>query len=303
MSYKAEISRKHPSAFVFLIDQSRSMGSPWGSTDKNGDSSLIKAQAVADVVNSFLDELINRCQKEGGTNDYFDIALLGYGKKGGEAYFAWEPPLQDKDWCPVSELKTNFADTIEEQVEVIIRGKKITEKQIRKIWIKPVASGTTPMKAALSQTKELLEDWIKEHSESFPPIVINITDAAATDISDRQELIDVANEIKSLKTTDGNVIIFNCHISSSKSTPTILPATADELSDNDENAHMLFAMSSELPPKYNNLIIEVFDKDPISFTSARGMAYNIRDINGLTKLLDIGTRVAVNSTSNIQHKQ
>jgi len=295
MSYKAEISRKNPTAFVFLIDQSGSMGAESGINDENGNP-VPKAQAVSDAINSLIEELINRCQKREGINDYFDIALLGYGQKSNEAYFAWEGDLKGNDWCTISQLKTNFVDEIKYNIEVVIRGKIETEKQTKKIWINPVAHGITPMKAALIQTKELLEDWIKDHKDSFPPIVINITDAWATDISNKQELIDVANDIKSLQTTDGNVIVFNCHIAGSKAQPTIFPSSIDDLPD-DEHAYTLFSMSSELPEQYINLIIEIFGKEALTYKHAWGMAYN-SPITALIKLLDIGTRVAVIKTAN-----
>jgi len=287
MPYKA--------AFVFLIDQSRSMGAESGIDDENGNP-VPKSQAVSDAINSLIEELINRCKKSEGINEYFDIALLGYGQKNNEAYFAWEGALKGNDWCTISELESNILDEIKYSVEIVIKGRIVHEERTKKIWIKPVAHGITPMKAALSKTKELLKDWIKVHNDSSPPIVINITDAMATDIINKQELIDVANDIKSLHTKDGNVILFNCHIAGSKAPPTIFPSSVKDLPD-DEHANTLFAISSELPEQYINLIIEIFGKDATTYKYARGMAYN-SPITGLIKLLDIGTRVAVTKSTN-----
>jgi len=290
MPYDTEISRKHPTAFLFLIDQSGSMGGEFGMTEEDGNP-ISKAQAVANAINDLLEELISRCQKGGGIFDYFDIALIAYGKTDNEAYFAWEGSLKDKEWCKISQLKTNYFREETRTETHVIRGINVTEDVTKKIWVEPIANGRTPMKAALNKAKILLQEWIQKHHESFPPIVINITDAAATDITNKQELIDAADEIKSLKTDDGNVIMFNCHISASKETPVFFPGDKADL-PNKDNAHTLFAMSSELPERYINLIIELTnDKDALSFKKAWGMAYN-SDIKGLIKLLDIGTHAA-----------
>jgi len=292
MAYQAEISRKNPTAFVFLIDQSGSMGGESGKNDDNGDP-YTKAQAVANSINELLKELINKCQKGEGFFDFFDIAMIGYGQKSTEAYFAWEDPLKGETWCKISQIKDNPADEVTIKKEVNVRGVLHMEEHTETIWIKPVARGTTPMKAALIETKDLLVDWIKDHDESYPPIVINITDAAATDISNKQELIDVANEIKAIKNTDGNVLFINCHIESGKGSPVIFPASKEEL-PNDQNAYMLYEMSSDLPDQYINPIVEVFAKNALTYKNARGMAYN-SNITGLISLLDIGTRATKNA--------
>ena len=72
MPYQAEISRSHPTAFLFLVDQSTSMQAAMS----NG---IAKAQQVADVVNRTLFTLVTRCTKAEGTRDYFEVGVLGYG--------------------------------------------------------------------------------------------------------------------------------------------------------------------------------------------------------------------------------
>src|SRR5690242_20279915 len=74
MSYSAEVSRKSPTAFVVLVDQSGSMSEAFGM-----DSRVTKAKFVADVVNKWLDNLVIRASKNQKVRDYFDIAVLGYG--------------------------------------------------------------------------------------------------------------------------------------------------------------------------------------------------------------------------------
>ena len=72
--YEARISRNHPAAFLILIDQSGSMSEP---TTFHG-RRMSKSEAVALTVNMLIDELLNRCKREEGYRDYFDIAVQGY---------------------------------------------------------------------------------------------------------------------------------------------------------------------------------------------------------------------------------
>jgi len=69
VSYTQEISRDRPGVFLFLIDQSRSMKKPFG-TDEQG-KPISRATVVADALNSTLEELVNRCMRDGGGSGLF----------------------------------------------------------------------------------------------------------------------------------------------------------------------------------------------------------------------------------------
>ena len=75
MTYSAEISRDHPTAFLFVIDQSESMEDPIA----GGRS---KAEFVADVLNKTLYTLVTNCSKADGVRPYFDIGVLSYSGDG-----------------------------------------------------------------------------------------------------------------------------------------------------------------------------------------------------------------------------
>jgi hypothetical protein len=53
--------------------------------------------------------------------------------------------------------------------------------------------------APLFQAKSILENWLSQHPDCFPPIVINITDGDPT---------NAADEIRKLKNSDGEVLLF-----------------------------------------------------------------------------------------------
>ena len=67
--YSARISRNSPAAFIILIDQSGSMAETVVIDRKE----VVKAKAVAFIVNMLIAELLNRSRREEGYRDYFDI--------------------------------------------------------------------------------------------------------------------------------------------------------------------------------------------------------------------------------------
>ncbi|MBI2809036.1 MAG: hypothetical protein HYX68_28970 [Planctomycetes bacterium] len=79
MPYSAEISRTNPTCFVFLVDQSSSMGEAFG-----GGSGKSKAEGVADAINRLLQTLVLRCAKAEGIRDYFQppALLMGFDVSG-----------------------------------------------------------------------------------------------------------------------------------------------------------------------------------------------------------------------------
>ena len=98
--------------------------------------------------------------------------------------------------------------------------------------------------------------------------------------------IPYADALKSLATEDGNVLLFNCHLSMTAADPFMFPATDVGLPD--ELAKALFHMSSVLPePFYRHAVMEGFPLQP----NARGMAFNA-DMVCLIQFLNMGTQAA-----------
>ena len=124
-----------------------------------------------------------------------------------------------------------------------------------------------------------LEEWVSNHSESFPPIVINITDGMATD-GDPENF---ALRIMDLATTDGNVLVFNAHLSSVGAMPALFPSQVTGLPD--EYATKLFRMSSVLPESCRNLAAT--QGIPVD-EGSRGFVFNA-NLEALVQFLDIGT--------------
>ena len=113
--------------------------------------------------------------------------------------------------------------------------------------------------------------------------MIHITDGESQD----GDPIPYAEAVKALATNDGNVLLFNCHLSMSAVQPFVFPAHDQGLPD--DLARTLFHMSSPLPdPFFRSAVQEGYQIQQ----GARGMAFNA-DMVALINFLDMGTRAAV----------
>lgn len=274
MSYQAEISRANPSCFLFLIDQSGSMADTFG----GGGGNKRKADGVADAINRLLQNLIIKCAKSEGIRDYYHIGVIGYGATIGSGFTGH---LTGQDLSPIS-LIANSPSKIEERTKKVDDGAGGLVDQTIKfpIWFDPIADGGTPMCQALDQAKSIIQNWINEHPSCFPPIVINITDGEATDGDPTEK----AEEIKRLSSVDGNVLVFNIHVSSQNASPIEFPDKEDGLPD--QFAKLLFRMSSILPTHIQNAAKQ--EGYRVS-EAARGFVFNA-DMVSVIRFLDIGTR-------------
>jgi len=250
------------------------MSDPFG----GGEPNKKKADGVSDAINKLLQNLVIKCAKSEGVRDYYHVGVIGYGSSVGSAFAG---DLFGRDLIPISQI-ANSPARIEERRKKVDDGAGGLVEQIIKfpIWFDPVANGGTPMCQALMQAKTIVQDWIAQHPSCFPPIVINITDGEATDGNPS----DAANEIKSLATSDGNVLLFNVHLSSQRANPIEFPDSDSELPD--EFARLLFSMSSILPTHIQNAAKQ--EGYHVSEAS-RGFVFNA-DIVSVIRFLDIGTR-------------
>ena len=273
MSYTAEISRTHPSCFVFLIDQSGSMQEGWA-----GEAGKNKAEGLSTIINRLLQNLVLKCAKSEGVRDYYDVGVIGYGATVGPAFSG---TLAGKELVPVGEI-ANQPARIEERTKKVDDGAGgILDQSIKfPIWFDAVANGGTPMCQAMGRAQSILGRWVTEQPTSFPPIVINITDGQATD----GDPAGAANALKDLKTEDGHVLLFNIHVSSTSSSPIEFPSSEAGLPD--DYARLLYRMSSPLPD-YMKVIAS---EEGFSIgDSPKGFVFN-GDMVSVIRFLDIGTR-------------
>jgi hypothetical protein len=276
MAYAGEISRANPSCFVFLLDQSGSMSDRFG----GGEGVVSKAQFLADVANRTLHDLCLRCSATEEIRNYYDVAVIGYGGSVGPAFAG---ALAGRDFVPIADVANNPA-RIEQRMKKVPDGAGgLVEQGVRfPIWLEPQASGTTPMCEAIRQATALIADWVKRHPTSFPPTVLNITDGESTD-GDPSE---VGRELLRLRTSDGEVLVFNCHVTAQTAAKIEYPASGDSLPN--DNAKALFGFSSPLPQVFRQTASQL----GISLQEgAKAFVFN-GDPVSLAQFFEIGTRPA-----------
>jgi hypothetical protein len=279
--YTQEISRQNKALFMFLLDQSFSMEEPLGNSPSRKCDELVAA------INGWLQNMAIRASGDQGIKDWMDIGVFGYRTDANANPIiesALQGPLAGRWIVSIADIGVAPA-RIDARMQYIPdeeTGEMIEIPCEMPVWVDPVAEGGTPMCHMLYHTHQILADWIGRHPSSFPPIVVHITDGESQD----GDPIPYADAVKKLYTQDGNVLLFNCHVSMTAADPFMFPATDMGLPD--DLARVLFHMSSILPePFFRHGVMEGF---PLQ-QNARGMAFNA-DMVCLIQFLNMGTQAA-----------
>lgn len=266
--YSQPIDRHNPGCIVFAIDQSGSMDDPFGGT---GDR---KATALANAVNRLLRNLVLQCQRGEEVRDYYHVGVIGYGRTVGPALGG---SLQGQQLVPIS-LIADYP--LRMATEALPGSPDVTIEQPE--WIEPRADGGTPMTAAIDLVGSVVVEWANRNYDSFPPIVVNVSDGEATDGDPRS----MAGQLRGIHTADGNLLLFNVNLSTEALLPIEYPNSPVGLPN--AYASTLFEMSSELTP-YMMAVARGMDL-PVA-EGARGFVFNA-DAAKLSEFLDVGTRVS-----------
>lgn len=277
-AYQQAWTRQRRGLLVLLLDQSGSMGA----RVQVAGHAYRKSEAAASALNSVISSVIVNAPYDpqtGRRKDYCDILVLGYGDH--------VSSLLNSSFSPVS--VADLAANPRGQQVVQVEGR--TER--RPYWIDPYAySQKTETAQALLRANESITTWLRTDARrrlSFPPIVMNITDGMHNGVGDpRVE----AQRIRHLDTEDGNVLIFNCHITTLDVEPLVLPAGRAEIAariqpQDRECAELLFDMSSPIPESMRNQARTVFGFNLAA--GSRGFVYNA-DAKDLMNFLNWGTR-------------
>ncbi len=226
MAYEKQVGSDNPGCIIILVDQS--MG------DIYGDGTEEKKDVVARAVNSVIDKLVTSCTDSEEIKDRCHVNVIGYSD---EVNRVIEGMISE-----IGESPKRF-ETVKKKESDGAGGLVEIEVQMP-IWLEPKAVNGTPMDEAFQQAYDIAQEWCTEYPNSFPPIVINITDGAP---DDPEATHDAAKRVMGLETTDGNVLVFNIHISSwDGARSVILPHSTNQL-EGDPYANFLFNISSVLP--------------------------------------------------------
>jgi hypothetical protein len=270
--YTKNWSVAHPGCFIVLIDQSGSMSDPFGR-----DPGKRKDETVAELTNRFLEDFIKlnvafSNSGEAHVRPRADIAVLGYGHD--TVRSAFTGPLAGKSMISLMELDAAPLEIRQRQVQDInTQGKAATATVDYPIWILPKASGNTPMIKAFGEVEDLARRWARSHQDSYPPVVMHITDGKATDTTRPGDVQNAAHRLTSIATRDGSVLLFTVHITDQDALPVEYPATpADGLPMDDPYAQLLFEISSIIPETAQAALYDLLGRTVPP--GARGLIFN-----------------------------
>ncbi len=274
--YEKNVDRSCPGCIIFLVDQSFSMTDPFAGSPKS------KCQAVASAINRFIGELITICERgEDKPRHYFDVGVIGYTTDQNNRPIigsVLQGALAGWDLVSIVDLFDNCLDT---EVRQNDQGADIFVP----VWYQappPEQMAGTPMCGVFQRCRQIVSDWCGLHPNSFPPVILHLTDGESTDGAPE----GIADDLRRLGTNDGPLLLFNCHLSASPSESVIFPTNEGQLID--EYAKILFRMSSPLPDKLQKMAqVKNLDAHP----GSRGMAFNA-DATKMLMLISVGTTIA-----------
>lgn len=282
-NYSQSITREHRTAVILAIDFSGSMA---GMVDFEG-RTVRKAAAVAEIANRIIFELIERARRGEQVRDYYDIAVITYCDNKVESAIS-----RDVEFVSVCELaRRKVEQSVWSSTHTLPDGGTAVIRTVTDMHVHPMATGSTPMHSALCTVCDLAERWCADaaNADSFPPLVFNITDGEFSDCNE-SEMDDITRKLRSLGTTDGNVLLMNVHLSNGSGPALIFP-TRDEIPAAGRNAGLMARWSSLMPAAFEKLIGDYRGggvRPPFI-----GMSYNA-PITELLNILNIGS-ISVNT--------
>ena len=258
-----------------MIDQSWSMNDSYAGTTHQ------KKDVAANTVNTVIYELVSKCEKSNVIKPRCYLATIGYGESAESIVSATDS---------IDILGQNPLERKRKITKPVLQGDSYIDREdIINIWLEAKANDQTPMDKAFDIAHKIIEDWINdpEHEDCFPPIIVNITDGRPTHPEPTKKM---AEQIRSLKVNDGDVLLFNVHIPDKKTKEIVFPSDPQELDD--PYAQYLFEISSPIPQELLGKIQEIVGADVSIQSGARGLVFSA-SANTLLKILQFGTTVAI----------
>jgi len=267
--YEMLIDVDHPALVVVLVDQSDSM-----QRESGHDRNIKKAIGVADAVNTLLHNLVVTCTRQDVVKDFFHVSVIGYGRTVG---LRLQDPDSFQSFVPISRLAKKAIRT--EERAMLTDDGSFQNCQCP-VWLEPFTDGLTPMCEMFRFAREVVADFLSDYSNCFPPVIVNITDGESSD----GDPTKAAEELKKCSSINGNVLLFNVHISSMETKTIAFPARSEQLPD--RFSRLMFNLSSELPDVMVNSASRYpeYKLEP----GARGFIFNA-SMADVSRMLAIGT--------------
>ena len=253
MAYTERMNSTNPGCIIIMIDQSGSMDDPYAN------DGLVKKDLVALSVNRFINETVEASSDGEGIKDRCFMCVIGYGTKSPGVKLILGDMISKIAENPirVEQVKKKISDGAGGLVEI---------DEGFPIWLDAVADWCPQMDIAFQRTAEVSEEWCKLHPNSFPPLVINITDGQ---IHNKEQTKKEAERLRAISNNDGNVLLFNAYIGDGSKPSISFPYNKNELDTYSEK--FLFDISSILPGVILN---RACITDETINTRARGLICN-----------------------------
>ena len=138
------------------------------------------------------------------------------------------------------------------------------------------------MCGALRRARDLAEYWAYQHPDSYPPVIVNVTDGEATD----GDPTGIAQEIYRIATNDGQAMLFNVHITTLSDAPIAYPANEYDLPNN-KYARLMFGISSIVPESSRAMLDQLLGRAVA--IGARGFIFN-GDANSVRLMFNFASK-------------
>lgn len=260
--YSSIITKENPVGVFLILNQSY----PTEELITFGDKKMSKAQVESNIVNQVINELIVRNTSNGIIEDKYQLAVVGYGD------YAYNC-LEKNNVQSLKELNDNplFVKTITKEIKTRQGIKKIESKQ--SAWVKPRSDGGAYLNIALDRVKDMVDIWTEKHPASFPPVIIHITEYRYHGAED-SDMIQLAREMRSLFTNDGNALFFNIIITGEEDSISVMfPSSKREIGKS-HYGQVYYLMSSTIPSTYKPII--PLTNDTEAFGQKIGIAFNVK---------------------------
>ena len=268
MDYNLGWGSQHPGHLVYLVDLS-------GSMKKDN-----KIGQVMDALHKSLRLLLTKCTAGKTLLERFTVSIIGY----------------HSDIVPL------FSGGVQDLRSLIAKGVS-TGKPLFDIEEGGIAEPKwqTYMTNAFDEARRDIEQWISSSNgrQCPAPIVINITDGQPEEKNKSLEVcaneaLQAARQLTSVKTPDGNVLLYNLHIGNSGNlSEIILPVGRPNSTGNereDQRIQFLYDSASVLTEK----IARVANSFEIpAHAGSHGMVSNVQDSALLIRLIEFSSSLGM----------
>jgi TIR domain len=275
------VTTARPAYFLLLIDHSSSM-------NRRTVNDVRIREAVADIVNEVLYGLLRTSRRPSGYQHYFDVSVLGYGLgAGGEDVLSQLPQAADRlaignlhgTWRRVEERK---------RVQRLPDGRRRMVPVRRPTWVEATPGrGRTVMARGFWTARELVKSWIREHPDSLPPVVLNVSDGGWTG----EDPMGAVRSLQEETTSLGSTLVFNCQLgspqASSSARQLLFPSSVPDAYG--RRTKELFMLSSVLPESMRQ---EARARGFHVSDDARGLVFNA-PVARLVDFFRVGTQTVV----------